>query len=275
MKPFSKVPISLFALLFLATGIQAQNDRKGSSDHPLISRLPDFWIAVYKESEYDSHTFRNSNDSTSAIQGHYYHLEYRLRKGGRSPGRLMILQNHENALKQIGATTWRRKENELYAKLETKGREAWIQVHALDSLYRLTIVEQTQMEQTVVADRDALSGDLATTGHAAVYGIYFAHDCADISQASRPSLKAIADMLQTNTALKLYVVGHTDMTGQFDYNVALSLGRAKAVVRALVDEYGIAPLRLAGRGVGPLCPVASNKDESGRKVNRRVELVEM
>ena len=64
------------------------------------------------------------------------------------------------------------------------------------------------------------------------------------------------------------------MTGDFDYNMELSLKRAQAVVELLVNEYGIAADRLTGKGAGPLCPVGSNKEENGRKLNRRVELVE-
>jgi len=275
MKTFLKVCTSIVFVLFTAGSIQAQNDRKGSSDHPLISRMPDFWIAVYDENEYESHAFRDSDDVATEVEGHYYHIEYRLNKGAQTPGRLMILKNYENALKKIGAETWTRKGKELYAKVEREDREVWIQVYALDSLYRLTIVEREQMEQKVAVNPDALFGDIATTGHAAVYGIYFDHDSADIKQESEPSLQAIADMLTTNSSLKLYVVGHTDMTGKFEYNVALSLRRADAVVQALVNEYGIAAERLAGKGAGPLCPVGSNKNDNGRKLNRRVELVEM
>jgi len=275
MKTLLKVCTGLFVVLFTAGIIQAQDDRKGSSDHPLISRMPDFWIAVYDENEHESHSFRESSNLATEVEGHYYHIEYRLNKGAQAPGRLMILKNHENALKRIGAETWTRKEKELYAKVENGGREVWIQVYALDSLYRLTIVEREQMEQKVSVNPDALLGEIATTGHAAVYGIYFDHDSADIKQESKPSLQAIADMLKTNSSLKLYVVGHTDMTGGFDYNVGLSLKRAESVVKALVNEYGIAAERLTGKGAGPLCPVGSNKDENGRKLNRRVELVEM
>ena len=82
-------------------------------------------------------------------------------------------------------------------------------------------------------------------------------------------------MLKANKSLTLYVVGHTDMTGGFEYNVEVSLKRANAVVKALVNEYGIAGERLLGKGAGPLCPVGSNKNENGKKLNRRVELVEM
>jgi len=275
MTAFLKVCASMFIVLFTAGSIQAQDDRKGSSDHPLISRMPDFWIAVYDENQYESHAFRDSNDVVTEVEGHYYHIEYRLNKGAQTPGRLMILKNYENALKGVGAETWTRKEKELFAKVQNEGREVWIHVYALDSLYRLTIVEREQMEQKVAVDPDALLGDIATTGHAAVYGIYFDHDSADIKQESKPSLQAIADMLKTNSSLKLYIVGHTDMTGKFEYNVALSLRRAAAVVQALVNEYGIAANRLIEKGAGPLCPIGSNKNENGRKLNRRVELVEM
>ncbi len=275
MRRFLKVIISFLIILISSSIIQAQNDRKGSNDHPLISRMPGFWIAVYQESEYESHSFRDSNEMEIEVEGHYYHIEYRLNKGAQEPGRLMILKNYENALKRIGAKTWKRKEKELFAKVEKEGREVWIQVYALDSLYRLTIVEREQMTQKVLVNPDALLGDISTTGHAVVYGIYFDLDSADIQPESEPNLKAIADMLKANTSLKLYVVGHTDMTGGFDHNVGLSLKRAQAVVETLVNEYGIAAGRLTGKGAGPLCPVGSNKDESGRKLNRRVELVEM
>ena len=88
-------------------------------------------------------------------------------------------------------------------------------------------------------------------------------------------IKAIAEMLKANSPLSVYVVGHTDMTGELEYNIQLSLKRAEAVVKALVDEYGIEASRLKAKGVGPLCPVSTNQTGAGRKLNRRIELVEM
>jgi len=274
MKHIFRVCTIIFIVLITASITYANKDLKGSSDYPLISRMPGFWIAAYQESEYDSHTFRDSANNKIIIEGHKYFIEYRLKKGGQEPGRLMILNNHENALKKIDAEILKQTNKDFYCKVTKEGKEIFIQVRALDRLYRLTIVERKQMEQKVTVNPDALFGDITTTGHAAVYGIYFDHDSANIKQESKPSLKAIADMLKANKSLKLYVVGHTDMTGGFEYNVGLSLKRAQAVVKALVNEYGIAAARLAGKGAGPLCPVGSNKNENGRKLNRRVELVE-
>jgi len=276
MKLILQVCTIIFIVLIMAGITYAQNkDVKGSSDHPLISRMPDFWIASYQESEYESHTFRDGANNKIDIEGHKYFIEYRLNTGGQEPGRLMILKNHENALKEINAEILSTTKKDLYCKVTEEGKEIWIQVHALDRLYRLTIVEREQMEQKVIVNADALFGDIATTGHVAVYGIYFDHGSATIKQESKPSLRAIVDMLKANKSLKLYVVGHTDMTGEFDYNVGLSLKRANAVIKSLVSEYGIAAERMAGKGAGPLCPIGSNKNEDGRKLNRRVELVEM
>ena len=79
-------------------------------------------------------------------------------------------------------------------------------------------------------------------------------------------------MMKQNPDLKVAVVGHTDSTGDFNYNLKLSERRAKAMVEALVKD-GVAANRLAGVGVGPLSPVAPNDTPEGRAQNRRVELV--
>ena len=79
-------------------------------------------------------------------------------------------------------------------------------------------------------------------------------------------------MLQSNGALKVWVVGHTDNVGSVESNLTLSGARAAAVVKALVGR-GIGANRLAPHGAGPYAPVASNASDEGRARNRRVELV--
>jgi outer membrane protein OmpA-like peptidoglycan-associated protein len=274
MKLLSKLGAAFLIVMMMTGTTYAQKDR--GSDHPLISRMPGFWIAAHKDIEYDGHTFYDSDGNEINIEGHKYFIDYRLKKEAQPPGRLMILKNHENAFKKAGGKILKRKKAHLYCKVAKDGKEVWIHLKSgVDRNYTLTIVEREQMAQKVTVNPDALFGDIANTGHVAVYGIYFDHGSATIKPESKPSLKAIADMLNANKSLKLYVVGHTDMTGGFDYNVGLSSKRANAVVKTLATEYGIAAQRLAGKGAGPLCPVGSNKNESGRKLNRRVELVEM
>ena len=81
---------------------------------------------------------------------------------------------------------------------------------------------------------------------------------------SKPGLDEVARLLKQRPSLKVYIVGHTDMKGSLAHNMPLSKGRAGSVVRALVRDYGISAPCLAGHGVGPLAPVASNESEKGR-----------
>jgi outer membrane protein OmpA-like peptidoglycan-associated protein len=69
---------------------------------------------------------------------------------------------------------------------------------------------------------------------------------------------------------RFQIAGHTDNTGSKDANLKLSRERAEAVKTFLVKFYGISPERLVARGYGETQPVASNKTEEGRAMNRRV-----
>jgi OmpA-OmpF porin, OOP family len=84
----------------------------------------------------------------------------------------------------------------------------------------------------------------------------------------------MAKLLQSQPALKVYIVGHTDNQGALDPNVTLSQQRAQAVASALAAApYKIDARRMVARGVASLAPVASNAADDGRARNRRVELV--
>jgi outer membrane protein OmpA-like peptidoglycan-associated protein len=153
-------------------------------------------------------------------------------------------------------------------------KEIWVHVDAyITSQYSLWIIEKAGMQQQVTADAAAFSNDIRTTGHAAVYGIYFDSGKSEIKPASDPALGEIAKLLKGDPALKLNVVGHTDNDGTLDVNMKLSEARAAAVVQALAGKYGIAAARLKAFGVGPLAPVAANDTADGKAKNRRVELV--
>ena len=138
--------------------------------------------------------------------------------------------------------------------------------------YSLIIVEKKAMAQDIVANADVFSNDLKTTGHSAVYGIYFDTGKSDLKPESEQAIKEIVKLLKSETSLKVYVVGHTDNIGGLDANMKLSQVRGEAVVQALIRS-GIESSRLKAFGNGPYAPVASNDTEEGRAKNRRVELV--
>lgn len=79
------------------------------------------------------------------------------------------------------------------------------------------------------------------TGKALVYGIYFDTGSYQIKAESDEMLEEIATLLEENPDFNIYVVGHTDDQGSFDFNMTLSRQRAEAVVDWLVQNYAIDP----------------------------------
>lgn len=138
----------------------------------------------------------------------------------------------------------------------------------------LDVVETVPMEGNMVTiDADAMAKDVAATGHVALYGILFDTDKADIKPESAPTIAEIAKFLKAEPGMKMFVVGHTDNVGGFEYNMTLSQRRAAAVVSELTAKHGIPASRLRAAAAGPIAPVAPNDTDEGRTKNRRVELV--
>jgi len=274
-----KIVAMTFSLFFMLTGfglsMAADQDVKGSKDHPLLSRMPGFHITNYKDTDFDSHKFIGQDKKKVSIEGHKYLIGYRLNKGEAEPGELKIRRNIQDALKKIGGRVLI---DDNFNKISTivlqkEGKETWVEVNAHSNIYRLAIVEKEIMKQEVVANAEAMGNDINSTGHVSVYGIYFDTGKSEIKPESDAAISEIAKLLESNGALKLYVVGHTDNVGSFDSNMKLSKDRADAVAKALSGKHGIAAARLKPHGVASLSPVTSNDAEEGKAKNRRVELV--
>ncbi len=117
-----------------------------------------------------------------------------------------------------------------------------------------------------------LKKQINSSGRARVYGIRFDLNSAVIRPESKPVLDEVLEMLNSEPAWKLTIEGHTDSSGNAEYNQSLSLKRAEAV-KAYLVEAGIDSGRLTSKGFGSSKPVADNGSELGRAQNRRVELV--
>jgi len=132
-------------------------------------------------------------------------------------------------------------------------------------------IDQLKLKEVDVS-LDFESG-IRATGKVVLDGLFFDHDGAELKKNSDSTLGQIAEYLKASKGDRFYVVGHTDSVGSYPYNLDLSKRRAISVVRILTDEHEIEKGRLVPIGVGPVSPVSSNKLESGRSLNRRVELV--
>ncbi len=102
--------------------------------------------------------------------------------------------------------------------------------------------------------------------------LLFRFDSDVLGDAAKAEIRRLYQHLKHNGSLQVQIGGHTDNIGPDAYNTALSSARAQAVAGYL-HKLGIAKNRIEWQGYGGSRPLASNGDESGRRLNRRVEFI--
>jgi OmpA-OmpF porin, OOP family len=282
-------------------------DVAGSRDYPGIGRFGGSVITGYLAKDFDAvrmqaAAFRDGKPTDARrLEGRVVRIAYRTSPG---PSILEVSRNFETQLAKAGFETLLACDTDAcggipfteaidvlpipqmwvdgfnyryYAGRKTDGgREIFASVVVSENnreIYaQLTVAELGSIENKMV-DAAAMAKGLGETGHIALYGIYFDTDKAVIKPESRPTLEQIAKLLAGQPQLNVFIVGHTDSQGAFDYNMDLSKRRAEAIAAELAKSYRIAPARLRTAGVGMLSPVGSNASDGGRALNRRVELV--
>ncbi len=100
--------------------------------------------------------------------------------------------------------------------------------------------------------------------------IRFATGSARLDAASTPTLEGIAARAKTCPDVAIVIEGHTDSTGDADFNLALSKERAGAVL-AYLAKAGVQLGRLKAVGLGDTKPAVDNDTSENRARNRRIE----
>jgi len=259
-----------------------EKDRAGYKDYPGISRVPGFILREVGdcvETAFDAHKFwvtENGKDTQKSVEGHMFYFRYRLKQGLPNSSPLQVIRNYQNAARAVGGKILFDNSHVTTIVLNKGDKELWLDVAPYQGAeYDLTIIEKEAMKQEVAIDAASMASNIADNGSVAIYGINFDTASSVIKPDSEPAIDEIAKLLTNNPALKVYIVGHTDMVGDAASNVRLSQARAQSVITALVSKHGIAAARLIAFGNGPYAPVASNKTDDGRAKNRRVDLVEI
>ncbi|MDH3660307.1 MAG: pentapeptide repeat-containing protein [Alphaproteobacteria bacterium] len=137
----------------------------------------------------------------------------------------------------------------------------------LASVERPAVTSAAAIEQTLSQGTDARV-DLT---------VNFAYDSDRVEGEAHAQILEIAEALTAPGLAdqRIRIEGHTDGDGEAGYNVDLSYRRAIAVVRMLTDQYDIPSGRLEVKGYGEDRPVATNDNDQGRALNRRVTLVNL
>jgi outer membrane protein OmpA-like peptidoglycan-associated protein len=100
--------------------------------------------------------------------------------------------------------------------------------------------------------------------------IYFDFDRDNLRADAVAELDQVADLLISHPDWLIQLDGHTDSQGDDSYNLKLSQRRCEATRQYLLAK-GISADRLVDKAHSEHQPLASNADEAGRQLNRRVE----
>jgi len=148
----------------------------------------------------------------------------------------------------------------------------------LSELEKAKLLLEERLKQEI--DDKSVRLEMAQKGLAIIFltEVLFDSGKADIKQEAFPSLDKIASVLKENVEDRnIGIEGHTDNEpikhSKWKSNWELSTSRATSVLHYLVDTKGINPKRVAAIGYGEYRPVSSNDTASGKRQNRRVEIV--
>ena len=101
--------------------------------------------------------------------------------------------------------------------------------------------------------------------------IQFEESTTILRQSAYPALDKIAALADACREATVTITGHTDSSGNEDWNRILSHRRAQAVADYLVT-LGVEIGRLEVDGLGSGVPVADNATRYGRSLNRRIDV---
>ena len=255
---------------------QKDNPDCADKDYDLFTNLEGFFIERCEAAEFKTMEFWVERGSRKVTKdGKYTKLWYKQSpQSTRSIVGKQIVANYAIAVKKAKGEVVKDSDDMAYHVIKD-GKSLWIAISVSPYAperkdYYMEIVEEAGMKQEITAN---IEEALAENGKIALYGIYFDVNKAVVKPESEPAIKEIADYLTKNPKSSIFIVGHTDNTGDYAKNIKLSKDRAAAIKTSLVTKYKIATTRLFADGVGPLAPVSTNANEEGRKMNRRVEVV--
>lgn len=106
--------------------------------------------------------------------------------------------------------------------------------------------------------------------------LLFPSGSAVVNPKGKQALAKLAQVLNVNPDISVNIEGHTDsipIRGKYEDNWALSVARATSIVRILVDDYQVDPVRVIASGHSSYDPVATNSTPEGRAANRRTEII--
>ncbi|MDQ6762930.1 MAG: OmpA family protein [Bacteroidota bacterium] len=130
-------------------------------------------------------------------------------------------------------------------------------------------ISETSPDSTFEADIPLQP--IEANAHIILKNVFFDSKKTELKPESIAELDNVVRFLNENPNIKIQISGYTDNVGKPEDNLKLSTGRAVAVVNYLLNK-SVKNERLSFKGYGEVNPVADNKTEQGKALNRRTEL---
>jgi chemotaxis protein MotB len=206
----------------------------------------------------------------------------------------------EDRYKQLG-DKYTRLSNTTSLKLQKLGEDLDAKSKELNKKENLLEVQEKKLKemQAIIARQDSITNRLNAIVKDALLGfksdelsvkvkngkvyvsmsdkLLFKSGSATVEDKGQEAIQKLAEVLNKNTDIDIYIEGHTDnipiKTSHYADNWDLSVARATNIVRMLIEKDKIAPKRLTASGKGEYFPVASNDTPEGRAKNRRTEII--
>jgi hypothetical protein len=123
--------------------LSGAQEEQGCKDHPMFSRISDFFIESCDILDFDSHTFTNKEGDETIFEGQKTRISYCLEGGGRARSFQEIWNNYAQAITKVGGTVEFTDDLNANLHLVKNDKEVWVQVHDEGgNCYTLTIVEK-------------------------------------------------------------------------------------------------------------------------------------
>ena len=161
---------------------------------------------------------------------------------------------------------------------ELPDRIVWNDVNEMQKLVKPGLVYFYQLEieepnMRATSRRGMFGVNRSTSVSLKLSGGAFVVNSYELTDQAKSLLAESAEIMREHPDEVVQIHGHTDSVGTRVSNQALSERRARSAYNYLIDVLGLAPDRFVVKGFGEDQPIANNDFETGRQMNRRVEVV--
>lgn len=231
--------------------------------------------AAQAQSQADQEAQRRAQAEQAKAQAELAQAQARLQQEQAEQQAQAAQQAAEDAERQKEAAIEQAHEAEMQREAALQQtQQAQQQAQEAEQEKQHVLAQQQQMRARLMAQLNQVlqTKDTAKGLIVSMPDVLFGFNKYDLRPEARERLAKVSGILLAYPDLKLHVEGYTDNIGSDRYNQELSEKRAQSVRDYLVNS-GVPMNNVVAEGFGKSDPIASNDSATGRKLNRRVEIV--